>query len=105
VLTSEAHNGAVYELAGDEAFTMAQLAAEVGRQVGRAIVYTDMPQQAYAQALISAGVPAGFANVLADSDVGITRGELNDSTHQLRKLIGRSTTPLSKAVADGLGAR
>jgi NAD(P)H dehydrogenase (quinone) len=47
--------------------------------------------------LVGAGVPAPFAEALVDSDLGIVRGDL-------RRLIGRPTTPLASAVAAALRA-
>jgi NAD(P)H dehydrogenase (quinone) len=37
-----------------------------------------------------------------DSDLGIAKGELDDSSGDLRRLIGRPTTPLADAVAAAL---
>lgn len=102
VLTSAGHEGKVYELAGDEGFTLAQLAAEVSRQSGKPVKYADVPEAEYAKALAGFGVPEPMARVLADSDVGITRGELQGGSDDLRRLIGRPTTKLSDAVAAAL---
>lgn len=99
VLTGSGHENKVYELAGDTPFTMAELAAEVSRQAGKPIVYKDLPAQQYQGILVGAGVPAGFAEILADSDVGASRGDLNDTTGDLRRLIGRPTTSVADAVA------
>jgi NAD(P)H dehydrogenase (quinone) len=99
VLTGSGHENKVYELAGDKPFTMAELAAEVSRQAGRTIAYNDLPPEQYQGVLQGAGVPGPFAAVLVDSDVGASRGELNDSSGDLRRLIGRPTTPLADAVA------
>ncbi|QQR42485.1 SDR family oxidoreductase [Myxococcus xanthus] len=99
VLTGTGHENKIYELAGDTAFTAAELAAEVSRQAGTTVVYKDLSQADHAGALISVGVPAPFAELLADSDAGVARGELNDSSGDLRRLIGRPTTPLADAVA------
>ncbi|NVI98010.1 SDR family oxidoreductase [Myxococcus sp. AM009] len=99
VLTGTGHEDKVYELAGDSAFTAAELAAEVSRQAGKTVVYKDLSQADHAGALIGVGVPAAFAEVLANSDAGAARGELNDSSGDLRRLIGRPTTPLADAVA------
>ncbi|QSQ22070.1 SDR family oxidoreductase [Pyxidicoccus parkwayensis] len=99
VLTTPGHENKVYELAGDVPFTMAELAAEVSRKAGRTIAYNNLPAQQYQGILVGAGVPGPFAEILADSDVGVTRGELNDNSGTLRKLIGRPTTPLADAVA------
>ena len=100
VLAEGDHAGAVYELAGDDAFTMAEYAAALGAATGREIGYTDLPAEEYAAALESAGVPAPFAQLLAGSDVGIAAGDLEDRSGTLSRLIGRPTTPLADALRD-----
>ncbi len=102
VLTGTGHAGKTYELAGDVAFTMAELAAEIARQAGKPVVYSDMPAAAYSGALQGAGLPAAYAELLADSDLGIARGELDDRSGDLHRLIGRPTTPLADALAAAL---
>lgn len=89
---------AVYELAGDTSFTLADYAAEVARQSGRAIVYKDLPEADYKATLVEVGVPEGFAAMLADSDAGAAKGALHDAGKQLSGLIGRPTTSLADAV-------
>lgn len=103
VLTGSGHENRVYELGGDEAFTLAELAEEISRQSGKPGEYRGLPEDAYARALIGAGVPDVFARMLADSDRGIARGELFTDSGDLRRLIGRPTTPLRDAVAAALG--
>lgn len=98
VLTSEGHEGKTYELAGDDAVTLADLAAEISRQTGRDIPYRDLPQAEYAAILKQVGLPEGFAERLAAWDVDASNGALFDDGHQLSKLIGRPTTPLADAV-------
>lgn len=93
---------AIYELAGDQSFTLAEYAAEVARQSGKAIVYNDLPQADFKAALVSVGVPEGFADLLADSDAGAARGGLEDHGKQLSALIKRPTTRLADAVKAAL---
>jgi NAD(P)H dehydrogenase (quinone) len=93
---------AIYELAGDQGFTLAEYAAEVARQSGKAIVYKDLPQADFKAALVSVGVPEGFADLLADSDAGAARGALEDHGRQLSALTGRPTTRLLDAVKAAL---
>lgn len=102
VLTGEGHANKVYELAGDAGFSYAELAAEVERQSGREVVYQDLPAERYAETLHGFGLPEPFAKVLADSDLGIKRGELFDAGGELRGLIGRPTKTLADAVAEAL---
>jgi NAD(P)H dehydrogenase (quinone) len=102
VLTTPGHEGKVYELAGDTGATLAELAAEVSRVAGKPVVYQDLPADQYVGVLTGVGVPAAFAEVLADCDLGLLRGALNDSTGDRRRLIGRPTTPFSAAVRAAL---
>ncbi|HKU02825.1 MAG TPA: SDR family oxidoreductase [Arthrobacter sp.] len=98
VLVADGQAGKVYELGGDEAFSMADLAAEISAATGKAVSYNDLPAGDYAGLLASVGVPEAFAEILADSDLGIARGDLLVSTGDLRRLIGRPTTSLGQAV-------
>lgn len=97
-----AHSGKVYELAGDAAPTMAEFAAEVGRQIGKPLPYNDLPPATYAGILQSFGLPEGFANILADSDVQASKGALFDDSRTLSALIGRPTTPVADTIAAAL---
>ena len=98
VITSEDQAGKVYELAGDEAFTLAQYAAYIAKISGKEVVYQDLPEAEYAKVLVEVGLPEGFAAVLADSDVGASKGGLFDDSQTLSKLIGRPTTPIQDSI-------
>ena len=104
VLTGEGHEGQTYELGGDEAFTLADLAAEISRQSGKAIPYKNLPEADYAAALAGFGLPEGFAKALARYDAQASQDVLFDDSRTLSRLIGRPTTPLSAAVAEALKA-
>ena len=95
VLTRADQAGKVYELAGDEAYTLSELASAISAAASKTIPYINLPQADFAQALINAGLPAPLANLLADSDIGASQGGLFDDSHQLSQLIGRPTTPLA----------
>jgi NAD(P)H dehydrogenase (quinone) len=101
-LTSEGHAGRTYELAGDEAFTLKDLAAEISRQSGKTIPYKNLPESDYAAALSGHGLPPGIAKAIAGWGVDASKGALFDDSRALSKLIGRPTTPLSASVGDAL---
>lgn len=101
-LTNEAHSGITYELAGDNAYTLAELAAEISSQTGKDIPYVNSPEADYAAALKGAGLPEGFAAAIASWDVGASQGALFDDGRQLSKLIGRPTTSLADSVRQAL---
>ena len=102
VMASDGHEGRVYELAGDTAYTLADLAGEIARQSGKAVTYQNLPQADYAAALAGFGLPAVIADMLADSDVGASRGGLFDGDRQLSRLVGRPTTLMREMVAAAL---
>jgi NAD(P)H dehydrogenase (quinone) len=101
VLVGEGHEGQVYELGG-EPFTMAELAAEISRQSGKPVTYTDLGQEKYTEMLVGVGVPAAFAEVLADSDRAASEGALFVPRTDLEKLLGRPVTPLAEAIRSAL---
>jgi len=102
VLAGEGHENKTYELAGDEAYTLTELAAEISRQTGKTVPYNNLTEAEYAGILKSFGLPDGLAEMLADSDTGASKGGLFDDSHVLSKLIGRSTTPLAEVVAKAI---
>lgn len=104
VLVADDQAGKIYELGGDEPFTMAELAAEISAATGSEISYQDLPAQEYAGMLAGVGVPEAFAEILADSDLGIARGNLLVSTGDLKTLIGRPTTSMAEAVRSATAA-
>ncbi|MGC4044395.1 MAG: SDR family oxidoreductase [Armatimonas sp.] len=101
-LTTEGHEGNIYELAGDTPYTLSDFAAELSRQTGKEIPYKDLPQAEYGKILAGFGIPQDFANAIAGWDVSAAQGDLLDSTHQLSTLIGRPTTPFAETIAEAL---
>ena len=99
VLATGGHAGKTYELAADQAFTLAELAAEVSRQSGKAVVYNDLSEVAYRDVLTGAGLPADLAALLADADAAASHGALFDDGGALGRLIGRPTTSMQSLVA------
>ncbi len=102
VLSSEGHKGKVYELSGDEAYTLTELAAEITKQSGKDIPYNNLPEGEYAAILKTFGLPDAFAEAIASWDTGASQGDLFDEGSSLSELIGRPTTPLAEAVKAAL---
>lgn len=99
VISEEGHAGKIYELAGDEGWTLSQLAAELAQQSGKKVVYQNLSEADFAAALKGFGLPAGLAEMLADSDIGASKGGLFDDSHTLSTLIGRPTTSLADSIS------
>jgi NAD(P)H dehydrogenase (quinone) len=105
VLTAkDDQSGRIYELAGDNGFTLAEFAAEIARQSGKPIRYQDLPEAEYKAVLLKAGLPEPVAAMLANADAGISKGALFDDRRQLHALIGRATTPISATISAALAS-
>jgi NAD(P)H dehydrogenase (quinone) len=102
VLAGEGHEGAVYELGADRAFTLGEYAATLSRAAAREITYRDLSAEDYTAALVAAGLPEGYAAVLADSDRGLSQGALFTDSGDLSRLIGRPTTDVESALRAAL---
>ncbi|MBX6383872.1 MAG: SDR family oxidoreductase [Microbispora sp.] len=102
VLTTDGHQNAVYELSGDVAWTMRELAAVVSELSGTPVEYRDLPVPEYAKALAANGLPEPAATMFAEIDAGIAEGWLGATPGNLAALIGRPTTPLRDTLAEAL---
>ncbi len=102
VLTSAGHENMIYELGGDEPFTLGELADEAAKQSGKPVRYQNLPEVEYAKALEGFGLPYPVAAGVADGDAGAARGELTTTSHSLRELIGRPTGSMRDSVGEAL---
>ena len=95
------HN-AIYELAGDESYTLSEMAAETSRQSGKTIPYQNLPEEVYRDILLSVGLPEPLASGLARWDVAASHNALFDDSRQLSQLLGHPTTPMAHSVKTAL---
>ncbi|GAB0113520.1 NmrA family NAD(P)-binding protein [Acidisoma sp. C75] len=102
VALTTAEAPATYELAGDSAWTLSELAAEISRQVGKTIAYANLSEAEFRSALVSIGLPEDLADLLADADAKAAHGALFDDSNTLSRLIGRPTTPVAHTVREAL---
>ncbi|MCN8282249.1 NAD(P)H-binding protein [Escherichia coli] len=97
-----ADSGIVYTLLRNGWYTenyLASAPAALTKQSGKPITYQNLSEADFAAALKSVGLPDGLADMLADSDVGASKGGLFDDSKTLSKLIGRPTTTLAESVS------
>jgi NAD(P)H dehydrogenase (quinone) len=100
VVTTPGHEGKVYELGGDTAWTHHELAAAIGEVLGREVTYRPVSPEDHLAVLTTAGLDEGTAGFVVALDGNIRDGALSDVTGDLARLIGRPTTSL----VDGLRA-
>jgi NAD(P)H dehydrogenase (quinone) len=91
----------VYELGG-VAFSFKELADTVSEVTGTDVSYTDVPAEELIKVLVGAGLPEPYAALLADSELGLGRGELYVEPTDLEGLLGRPATSLADALSAAL---
>jgi NAD(P)H dehydrogenase (quinone) len=102
VLTGDGHDNTVYELSGDTAFTMDDVAADITAVTGTQVTYQDLPAEAHFRALTEAGLPEPVVEMLVAIDAGTAEGRLAGTTGDLSRLIGRPTTALRATLTAAL---
>lgn len=100
--SAEVESGRVYELAGDESYTLTEFASELSTQTQKEIAYADMPETEFKGVLLGASLPAPIAELLADSDKCASEGALFDDSHTLSNLLNRPTTSWKATIATAL---
>lgn len=98
VLTAAEPQPGVLELGGDQAFTLADLAAAVAAETGREVTYRDLSAAEHVQFLLGQGLPQETAEFVVGLDQSIAQGALDTGSTALSALIGRPTTPLAEHV-------
>lgn len=99
VLAGEGHEGCVYELAGDTAWSYDDLTATLTELLGREVVYRRVSSKEHRKILTKAGVPMAQAAFVVTLDANTKSGALADASGELSALIGRPTTPLRDTLA------
>jgi NAD(P)H dehydrogenase (quinone) len=102
VLLQDGQAGKVYELAGDNAFTLSEYAEAISKVTGKTVSYQNVPEAEYTKILVGVGLPEGFAAVLADSEAGAAKGGLFSDSKALSALIGRPTTSIEDSIKAAL---
>jgi len=104
VLTTDGHEGRRYELSGDTAWTMRELAETVADVGGSPVEVRELGHEAHVEALREAGLKPEWAEFTAAIDAAVAAGEYGTITHELSRLIGHPTTPLRDTLADALAS-
>jgi NAD(P)H dehydrogenase (quinone) len=100
VLTTPGHEGAVYELSGDSAWSFSDLADAIGGILGQEIAYRAVTPDEHREILIGVGLDEGTAGFVVALDGNIRDGALADAAPTLSELIGRPTTPLEQGLRE-----
>ena len=104
VMNSDGHLNTAYELSGDTAWSFEEFAEEISRQTGTKVVHTSVTAAEHKALLTGAGLPDSLAGILVAVDDAISRGLLSATPGDLRRLIGRPTTPIAATIAAALAS-
>jgi NAD(P)H dehydrogenase (quinone) len=104
VLVSEGHENKLYELSGEVAWSLKDLAAELSGASGKAVDYRQLSRHDHFDLLVTSGLPAPVAEVFVDTYEGISNGQLGEISLDLVRLIGRSSTSLTQTITSVLDA-
>jgi NAD(P)H dehydrogenase (quinone) len=99
VLTTGGHEGKVYELSGDVAWSQTELAAAIAEVTGKHVEYASVGTEQHAALLKSAGLDEGTIGFVTALDANTRDGLLGETSGDLSRLIGRPTTPLVEGLA------
>jgi NAD(P)H dehydrogenase (quinone) len=94
----------VFELAGDNAFTLSKFVAEASRQANKPIAYKNLSELDFATLLTKFGLPPHLAADLAQSSSATARDALFDDSRALSRLIGHPTMSYNSVIASALQA-
>ncbi len=94
VLTGKGHENKTYEFCADKAYTFEEAASVLSKVSQKPIKYISPSQVEYKKALLGAGVPEPFVNLMAGSAEAIKQGEFEKTDKTLSQLIGRECTSL-----------
>jgi uncharacterized protein YbjT (DUF2867 family) len=88
-LTEDGHHGRTYELTGPRLLTFGDAAAEISRAAGREVRYVPLPRTEYVEELLAEGVPADYAELLADLLGQIEQGRNARLSDGVQQALGR----------------
>jgi NAD(P)H dehydrogenase (quinone) len=100
VITSTSkHQNKIYELAGESSFSLSDLASRVSALSNKPVVYKNLPEEAYQKELLGFGLPEPVASMLANADVGISKGDLFWEGNDLSNLTNEKTLSLDEYIS------
>jgi len=100
VLSTPGHEGAVYELAGDTAWSFDEFAAVASDILGTPVVHRSVSPEEHATTLAGFGLDEGTVGFVVALDGNIRDGLLGHTPGTLSELIGRPTTPLEQGLRE-----
>ena len=99
-LTGAKHEGQTYTITGPAAVTHPEMASAIDAAIGRPVTFLDVPAQAFAAALGSAGVPQWQIDGLIEDYAHYARGEAATVLPTVRDITGKDPREFSTFARD-----
>jgi NAD(P)H dehydrogenase (quinone) len=99
ITSTNKHQNKIYELAGESSFSLSDLASRVSALSNKPVVYKNIPEEAYQKELLGFGLPEPVASMLANADVGISKGDLFWEGNDLSNLTNEKTLSLDEYIS------
>lgn len=90
------HANKIYEIAGNQSYTFAEIATVVSKAVGKKVEYIPVPVEALTEGMKQAGVPEAYIPMMASIADAISHGELDSDDNSLEKLLQRKPVGLDE---------
>lgn len=90
------HANKIYEIAGNQSYTFAEIAGVVSKTVGKTVNYIPVPVAALIEEMKQGGVPEAYIPMLASIADAISAGELDINDNSLEKLLNRKPVGLDE---------
>ncbi|GAA3856083.1 NAD(P)H-binding protein [Streptomyces sedi] len=88
-LTSSGHHESVHTLTGPESLSVPDMAARLGRVLGRAVETIDLTPEEYRDGLVAAGLDPAFVEAAVDGARRVAEGGVADLTDDVERVLGR----------------
>jgi uncharacterized protein YbjT (DUF2867 family) len=103
-LTEKGHDGKTYTITGPAAVTHTEMAGAIAEAIGRQMTFTDVPPEAFASALSSAGVPRWQADGLIEDYAHYARGKAAALSPHVSEITGTEPRDIRTFARDYAGA-
>jgi uncharacterized protein YbjT (DUF2867 family) len=102
VLTTEGHEGKIYELSGPDSMTMNDIAAQLSKALERTINYVNVTPEQERQQLVSFGMPEQLADAVNELYSERRKGSESKVLLETHKLFGIQPTTFAEFVAQNV---
>jgi uncharacterized protein YbjT (DUF2867 family) len=90
VLRDPTLQGGIHNLSGPDAYTFPEVATLLTKILGHEVTYVPVSEQDRRSALLAAGTPEWYADLLVSLDTGAESGQVSGLTTTLRDMLGRA---------------